>query len=252
MRSLRTHLAILRFRLRGHTFHARPLGWFASRLEQGEPFSFARYGDGEWNAILGVAGANCDGHQYFPELSRDLEAALRAPGRYQFGVQPLALKVMGDRIHQWCQANKVSVAWCDADVLHDANKAGRLLPLVKALRRHPVVLVGPPHLASLDAALFPVARFIQIPAKDCSLEKARILAEVTAALEQATAPTVVAFSASMLANVLIHELFPRFGGRHWLLDLGSLWDVYAGVRSRGVYQDRDWARLIARNTGAAG
>jgi hypothetical protein len=221
------------------------------RLGRGEPFSFARYGDGEWNAILGEPGENCDGHAYFPALSRDLATALRAPGRYQFGVQPLALKTLGNRIHAWCAANGVHISWCDADVFHDANKAGRLLPLVQAMRAHTVILVGPAHLRTLDGSLFPVAHFIEVPAQNCFLEKTQILAEVTAALEQAPAPTVVAFSASMLSNVLIHQLFPAFGARHWLVDFGSLWDVYAGVRSRSVYVDRDWNRLIALNAGTA-
>lgn len=248
-KSPRTHLALLRFRLAGFRYRPLPLAWFSDRIRAGQPFSFARYGDGEWNAIVGTAGENCDGHSFFPELGSDLAEALRHPGRYVYGMQPFALKTMGRKIIDWCRRERIDVPWCDADVFHDANKEGRLLPLVSALRGVPVILVGPDHLQVVPDRLFPCQSFLRIPARQCYLEKERILAEVSEALARATRPTVVALSASMLANVIVHELHPRFGDRHWLLDLGSLWDVYAGVRSRGVYEDRDWTSLMARNTG---
>ena len=59
------------------------------------------------------------------------------------------------------------------------------------------------------------------------------------------AGTVFAFAASMMTNVIVHDLFPQFGTRHWMLDFGSVLDVYAGVQSRSVYRDLDWSKAIA-------
>ncbi|MBP8137467.1 MAG: hypothetical protein KAY61_04620, partial [Candidatus Eisenbacteria bacterium] len=53
-----------------------PLEAFVTPLEKGEPYSFTRFGDGEWYAILGAPGANADGHQYFPQLGSDLREVL--------------------------------------------------------------------------------------------------------------------------------------------------------------------------------
>jgi hypothetical protein len=56
----------------------------------------------------------------------------------------------------------------------------------------------------------------------------------------------------MTTNVIIHKLYDEIGAKHWLLDLGSLWDIYAGVKSRTVYHKLDWDTLIKKNiTGKA-
>ena len=58
---------------------------------------------------------------------------------------------------------------------------------------------------------------------------------------------VYAFSASMMANVLINDLHPVLGQDNWLIDFGSLWDVYVSVQSRSVYKKLDWEPLIQKN-----
>jgi hypothetical protein len=222
---------------------------YVDMLEKNRPFSFARYGDGEWNAIFGEPGRNCDGHPYYPELGAALRATLENPGDYIHAIQPRAVKYDSRRIHAYLASLPVPFDWHDADVFHDANKAGDLFPLVRRLREMRVVMVGPEHLRTLGDRLFAYSDFVEVPAQNCYMAKDDLAARILAHNDDP--PTVFAVSASMAAKVLIHALHPVMGGRHWLLDFGSLWDIYAGVKSRGVYAKLDWSKIIPANLGTA-
>ncbi|MEF8811131.1 MAG: hypothetical protein V5A47_09435, partial [Bacteroidales bacterium] len=50
-----------------------------------EPFAFARYGDGEWNAIFGKDGTNCDGHEYYEDMGKRLADIVRSNPSYLMG-----------------------------------------------------------------------------------------------------------------------------------------------------------------------
>lgn len=45
---------------------------FTRYIEEGIPFSFSKYGDGEYMCVAGFPGANCDGDTYTNELREDL------------------------------------------------------------------------------------------------------------------------------------------------------------------------------------
>ncbi|MBW3598908.1 MAG: hypothetical protein KY475_16750 [Planctomycetes bacterium] len=86
------------------------------RLTDRIPFTYLRYGDGEWLSVLGVEGRNCDRHDFFPEsLGPELRQVLcqiaelppDAPSVYvgttcdlQERVQPfLSVHRLRDRLH---------------------------------------------------------------------------------------------------------------------------------------------------------
>ena len=227
-----------------------PVSHYVSALAQGAPFSFSRFGDGEWNAILGRPGENCDGHAFFPELGADLREALASRPAYWCGMQYRAIRDMGTEIRSFLEANSVSIDWQDADVFHYANNDATLFPLVKQLRAMKVVVIGPAHLREVNRKLFPYDHFIEIPLKNCYTARRETERQVRQYYAK-SGPAVFAFSASMTANVLIHRLYPDMGATSWLIDFGSLWDVYVGVKSRGGYASEDWSNRIKKNCGEA-
>ncbi len=231
-------------------YRERPLAWYVGQLEAGAPYGFARYGDGEWNAMFGASGTNSDGHAFFPGLGAALREAVLHPGPYAYGIRVSLPLEEGWRVAQFVRAHRVTIPWCDASVFHRANEAGRLLPLVQALRRRPVVIVGPPFLRDVDRRLFTPAGFIEVPVRDCWLAYEQILAAVRAHAAGAPAGVVYAFSAGMTANVLVHALHAELGAAHWLIDFGSLWDGYAGVLSRGYVERVGAEEIVRRNLGA--
>ena len=212
------------------------------QLKNDVPWSFVRYGDGEWACVLERTGRNCDGHEYFPDLSRALQDALRnysdnSP-RLFLGMQPLSIQTMGSEIEAWLLSNRLenTFRWQDADCFHDSSaryaQLNQLLPLLDVLATSsvPVLIVGPAWQRSLAKEL--KAYFVEIPDVNCWLVVDQIRKSIADFLDVTPRPTFVSFSCGPTSNVLIHDLFPMFGQRHWLFDAGSLWAPYCGVKQR--------------------
>lgn len=224
----------------------KDLHYYVDKLNQNTPFSFSRYGDGEWNAILGKPGMNCDGHEFFPEMGKLLKNALLHPLDYIYAIQRAALRGEGRKISLLLKENSINLAWHNSDIFHYANIDGRLFPLIQALRKKKVALIGPSHLKNLDKSCFDYDTFIEVPPKNCFNKIDEIRKNILSYANNKKG-IVYSLSASMPANILIHELFPVLGKENWLIDFGSLWDIYVGVKSRGHYSSEGWEDKIKVN-----
>lgn len=216
---------------------------FAQWLSGG-PRRWSRWGDGEMQAMVGVEGGNVDGVRYTSELRNALLAAWHSRNGVRRAVSGHALAVAGagtligqGRPHRW-------------DWLPGANRAGTLRPLVDALRVMDTLYVGPAFLMPVVRAIWPTGRFVAIPEATAFAERRQIMEAIMAQVAWRK-PELIAFSAGPTACVLIEELASRTAAH--LLDLGSIWDAYAGRRSRRVLWDTkaDPAALWDRNVGGA-
>lgn len=221
------------------------------RIRNRQTFSLSRWGDCEWHVVFGrTEGKNLDGHEYMPGLVRDLRAVLRGRPRYLLGLQPLARRVFEGEIERWLAAEHLTdLNWIESDVMHRASKRGKLGSLISAIRSAPkFVVLGPPHLADAHSIL-EFDEMIAVPPMNCYLEKDRLVDQATAVASSLPSGSVITFSATATANLLIDELFGRFGHEHFLIDVGSLWDPLAGVRSRKYMQQAEF-EPIASNLSA--
>jgi len=216
----------------------RPLEEFVAKVVARQPVTFSRWGDGEWYSVFGRdRGQNCDGHRYFPQMGAELKNVLLAKPPYVLGLQGLARRVFDGRIESWIDQNYLNVLdWIDADVFHNASQARTFGPMLEALRSVPLVMVGPPHLSRLKKFLG-YREFITVPPKNSYISRDHLLREVKAATESLPVGSVVSFSAGMPAKLLIHEMHAWAGQRLSLIDFGSVWDPYAGVKSRKYMRD---------------
>lgn len=212
---------------------------FTARLKSRNPFAFVRYGDGEFNAILGVRGHNCDGHEYFEDLGDALAETLKHPrgGDYVYAIGPKAAKGMNVPVTRWLSRNAPKVEWRDSEVLLTASLAGELFPLVRVLNHRRVVIVGAAHLTQLweQGLLREPQAHVMVPNINAWLDQRRIAQDILRAVNPANAARradVVLFSAGMTSKVLIWSLFPILGETTSLLDTGSLFDFYCGKDSR--------------------
>jgi hypothetical protein len=246
--SLKNFIGRRLFALSGNSISSKDLDFYVGLLRHDAAFSFSRFGDGEWNAILGAPGANCDGHAYFPRLGADLRNALTRPLDYFYGMQKYAVKKGGLPLYRFLTREGVRKAWHDADVFHRCNTAGTLFPLICQLRKMKVVVIGPERLKGIKGVVFDVDHFIEIPLQNCYLVKDAVTARIREYFRD-RGPAVFAFSASMASNVMIHELYPELGATSWLIDFGSLWDAYVGVDSRGGKSGGAWNATMKRNLG---
>jgi hypothetical protein len=198
----------------------------------------SRWGDGEWNSVLGLRSekaANCDGHRYFRSMGRQLAQALKDRPAYYVAMQPLAMRLMGDRLDRWLTDNSLDLVWHDASVFHDASSRGEIEHVFGALRAvGNLVIVGPEHLCRLNRFVT-YREFVSVPGRDCFLTLDRIQDQVRQACARVGRPAAICVSAGMAANLIVHNLYPTIGQNSFLIDFGSLWDPYCGVCSRAYH-----------------
>lgn len=205
-----------------------------SFIDEREPFTIARYGDGEMHAILGHPGANCDGHEYFKALGDDLRITLTLPRKYYYARGKM---IESNGMSEWIDKYCANLEWSDADLFLKPSINGNLRPLTKALGKRRIMGVGGQYLREWHGIDW--LEFITVPLVNAYLDKERIKDEI---LHHCYNVDLIAFSAGMLSKVLIWELFPHLGATHSLIDFGSLWDVYTG------YNSRKYARRMTEET----
>jgi hypothetical protein len=207
------------------------------KINNKERYTFSRFGDGEWNAILEKAGSNCDGHQYFRDMGARLKDVLASSPSYYVGLQNLAHQQNTLIIDNY--SKEFGIKWVASDIFHHASIKGNLQPLFDALSKRNVVIVGGSHLKSFNSKW----KFIEVPQHNCWTEYKSTLTKIQEFLLNNDADSisnpkdfVILFCASMMSNVLIDDLDPiaEVVGVT-LLDMGSLFDPYVGVNSRSYH-----------------
>jgi len=213
------------------------LQYYVDRINNAEPFSLVRYGDGEWAAvILQNKARNCDLTSLtIPGLVTDLRLSLMNPPLTPNYIMALRPATANDvpQVKQWLDTNvPKQIQWHECRVFCHASIKGNLYPLVEALRNlnMPLVFIGPAHLQGLKK-IFPKAQHIIVADVDCYHDKAAIFAQILSIGK----PAFFSFSAGPAAKVFIHQLFPTIGNKSFMIDLGSLWSVYCGHKIRSYH-----------------
>lgn len=211
------------------------LVWYTNKIQSEEYFSLVRYGNGEWDCILGTKDRTGSGSQWLniSTLKNALCASILNIHSENYYMAMQSLSYLGKegfipKIERWLQLNNASIRWHSGEVFHRASGARQLAPLIKQLWERSVVIVGPKWLGKLPFAKI----FIEIASKDCWKD----VDAIEGRLRGISAGTVVSFSAGPTTKVLIHRLFPILGKTCWLIDFGSLWDPYCGVFSRSYHR----------------
>ena len=206
----------------------KPFGWYMGRIHSGSPFALSRYGDGEWNTILGHSGKNTDGNAYTRELGDALAATLTQQhgGNYIYGMQPLGYQLAKPHIDAWLLANGGPTKWVNADVLHAANAHGIMREFVGLLRRKPSILVAPAGHGGLDIEF---DKHVVTVGCNCFAEIDSLVAQTVEAIQETGNP-IVCFCMGMAAEVAIHRIWESTQSA-WLIDVGSAFDPYV---TRGV------------------
>lgn len=185
--------------------------------------TYSRVCDGEWACILGRSGANCDAHQYFPDMRTKLTEVVESQPPYFLGIQRLAIEQNQDN-PEFIRLKEKNT-WYGSEIFTRASIHGRMGELRDALMERNVIQVANASLKPLGLADV----FIEIPLINCWLKKDEILA----AIRKHVKPNdVIIYSASMPTKYFIHELWKEFGDTITQLDTGSVWDVYVGRETR--------------------
>lgn len=201
-----------------------------------KPFTFSRWGDGEWKSVLGrhkPGAVNCDGHKFFPVMGNELINILKSEPTYLLGMQHFSMRVFGPAISSFLTTNKLEhLRWVEADVFHYGAIKGQLRDIVDTVKARKLLIVGPPHLKAVKNSGLPYWSFVEVPPRNCYLNLQEMYRQVVAIAEGQKDPLLISISASMPAKLLCDKLFKRFGDKHTIVDFGSLWDPLGGKLSR--------------------
>jgi hypothetical protein len=195
-------------------------------------FKFARYGDGEFNCMLGRRGHNCDYHNYYPDLGRDLLLSTMsgAVDDVITGIQPLSLSqgIYNDLIdHLFSRRRHLLV---NADVFHNASITGRLGEFMDILLSRPqdVILVGNEHFEEVKGFDMRKVRWLQIHRVNSWLNYEDTRRKI-AKFDEERDGQIFILCAGMMSEVIIHQFAKS---QNTFIDLGSVLDPYCGVKSR--------------------
>lgn len=248
------------------------LNWFVDKLKNNEPFTFARYGDGEWLTILGFYGMhNSNGCTFTEALSKDLRAVLRLENSYHHAILKVARRERpvpfngqqmpygGSVIDRWLKGNDVCLSWYNGDVLLEESLEGRLFPLIEQVREKRVLYVGNERLRGLNMrnrGFFPFMAYVEPPPRDAHRVTDGLLRDVFASIRR-NRVDFIGWSSGLAGKVMIDEVYMKYP-EITQIDFGSMFDGYFepmnhvsvnGSRSYIRSGKYDWDELLERNTG---
>lgn len=248
-----------------------PLNWFVQQLKNSQPFTFARYGDGEWLTILGFYGMhNSNGCTFTKALSDDMRAVLKRHNPYHHAILKIARRERpvpfggiptpygGPIIDKWLADNDITMDWYNGDVLLDESLKGNLFPLIEQIREKRVLYVGNKRLKNLNMrgkGFFPFYAYVEPPPQNAHLAKDEIVKDILKAIKKHKID-FIGWSSGLAGKVFIDEVYMRYP-EITNVDFGSMFDGYfepmpnvmeGGSRSyirKGKY---DWDELLKKNT----
>jgi hypothetical protein len=239
-----------------------PMDFYIQKIKSGEKISFSRWGDIEFYLamkkfapkhhmmpVYNSKETNKSGHHlHFPQATTKLLSVLLNQKDYMWSMGKLSNKNWGDAIYKLFSTYQIQHDWYDVDVFLRANCNGELWPLVELLRSMKVLYIGPKHVigTALERVLGKGNYLsIEVPTADCLLAEEDVFKKIQK-FQKDEKPDLIGYSCSMLANILIDRLHDY--SECSMIDFGSIWDIYAGVRSRSFFVKMDnWDQLMKLN-----
>ena len=209
--------------------------FYIDKIIKGIPFSFTRWGDGEWFCATGRQGANCDNHVYFPEMTTGLNTALKHDQGYYKAIWNAnhgQIKAILNVILPHLEQNQFKVDWVNAGIWEDLAINNDMHKLVEALESRNFIMVSDGNKRDIDIKY---ADYVEVPPVNCFLAKDKIKEGMIAMTEKYRNP-IFGMSASMATNVIVDELYPIIGDRCSMVDFGSIWEPFVGRISRSYHK----------------
>ena len=211
----------------------RPLRDYVEQVQLGLPFSFARYGDGEWHCILGNFGErNSNGCTYTKPLSDVLRAGLRKGHPYEHSILRIARRNLGPLIEKFLINHEIQIEWTLGDTILEESLKGNIFPLIEQLRTKRILYVGPKHCRGLNRmGFFSYVDYIQPPPRNAFTVRHDIVRNIAGSIKENNVQ-VVGYSSGLASKVFIDDIYQITDGEITQIDFGSMFDGYFGIPSR--------------------
>jgi len=223
-------------------FFKRDFEYYLDRIKNNEHFKYVRYNDGELIAIIGNTpnGANCDGHQYFPEMGQELKQALLdykyseeyvlESFDYWYNLLPHTRQILNI-----LKSVNPDLCFLHTDFIRISHEQEpeKFIRLLEELKKKNLVIVGPWYLTELKRFLN--FTHIDIPLKNCYYAKDIIISQIQE-INGGSDNNFYLFSASMPTKIII-EAF-KADNKNTYLDWGSVWDTFFVSPAYGFIRKR--------------
>lgn len=198
-----------------------------NKIKRGETFSFARYGDGEYNSLMGTGynGCTSSGNTYTSKIKRLIQETLDNPhldDGYWYAASPA-----GKRFRK----NFNEINWRDADLLSAASFHGELKSFINILNNKTSILVAPKYLHEIKINF---NKYYEIPNVNSYNKIETIIPEIKNLIKKYKNP-IICIIGGTTSEVLVYKLHPFVKNQGWLIDVGAVFDPYVdqSKRSRG-------------------
>lgn len=201
-------------------------------IKAGENFTFSRFGDGEFNAIFQKPGANCDGHLYYPEMGKQLEAILKSQPDYHIGI-PVSERPWCKEVIQWLEENTPDRLYSRSDEFHLALVDNRMPEMFKAINEsgRRVILIGAKYLCS-EKNPINFDLFIRVDEHNAYKDGFKV-GGIPLSLNIEN--DIILYCAGMTSCVWIDWVYSSSKGKATLIDFGASLDFYVGKNSRSFF-----------------
>lgn len=211
-------------------FYEKEFIFYYNKIKNNEHFKYSRYNDGELIAIIGQSPnrANCDGHQYFPEMGIELKNILLnfkysddyilESFDYWYNLLPHVRQIL-----DVLKSNNPELTFLHTDFIrisHEQNP-NEFIQLLEILKSKNLVIVGPQYLSELKR--FFDFKHIEIPLKNCYLTKNNIINQIIE-INSTCDNNYYLFSASMPTKIIIDTF--KNDTKNSYIDWGSVWDTF--------------------------
>jgi hypothetical protein len=203
----------------------------------GMPFSYPRFGDGEFLSITGRRGTNCDGHGYFRDsLGIQLRRVLMEISRYAESADASNLFVGGWldwRARSYLDSERIAekIPWCSTGAFQFGLADLFTLDFLSAVKVSPAtkIIVGPSHLKPVADGLG--ATLIEVPVHNCWLDFDRVQFECSREL---CPGAIYLYAAGMMSEILAWEMW-KTDRSTTQVDVGNVLSAIAGAENTRTY-----------------
>jgi hypothetical protein len=202
------------------------------KIRAGVHFSLARYGDGEFNAMLYKEGENCDGHPYTWQLASDLRHTLRTNPEYYLGLHQSKV-IQAESLELLRELDMDDRVFVSNAVFHCAQRDGIMQPLWQALEGKKVAIIAPAYIEQQKQV--ECAQYISIPGNNTASFIDGICKKLMC---YDLIGHITLISASMAAPLIVDFLYRRYRNNGSYIDFGSCFDPYVGLHSRSFHRQK--------------
>lgn len=227
--------------------HSDECSLLITKLKNNEPFSIARYNDGEFISISGwdfiyntpanKSPGNKDGHKYPDKLNDCLRTAISCDENVELSKQKKYIFQSKLELYKFCHNNHPSFQKINFKVDTITNDFSNFvydfpdlwIDFVNHINNYKIVFIGPQYCKNIS--FIKIKNFITIPLTNCFSQVEKIQNQVENEIIKSNEPAVFLFAAGLTTNFIIEKLKLKTIDKHFMIDIGSAFDNFLSKES---------------------